>query len=485
MPLILPGNVASATASTTYTVDNSCRFDGTNDYMVRSATGNDTESNNKWTFSCWVKRAKLGAEQMILDHRGDGNQFNIRFMSDDSLYASDVVGGYLLSRDTNAVYRDTSAWMHILWSSDRSIASPTTKLWVNGTEVTSWATSTEYSQDDTAAANQDYDTWIGGENPSGSRLGAYLAEVVWLDGTFVSDATDFGEFDEDSPTIWKPKDVSGLTFGTNGFYFDFEDSANLGNDANGGTDFTETGLAAINQATDTPTNNFCTFNPLAPSAAALAAHANGFGEGNLQNGEQSPNYWQSLPSTFGVTSGKWYWEFKDELSWGDTSNDTRRYGICDLDTILHTRSDSTNVSFSDTTSAYAYMNSSGVRYNNGTISGTTSDHPTFEDDDIIMVALDLTNNKLYFGKNGTWNDSGDPTSGATGTGSVADISATATWSPYVETKYGSDNVSANFGNPIAAPSSGNADADGYGNFEYAPPSGYYALCTKNLGAYGG
>ena len=146
-----------------------------------------------------------------------------------------------MQKDTNAKYRDVSAWYHILWSSDRSISSPTTKLWVNGTEVTSWATDNEYSQDDTGTANSNAPTWIGEENSSGSNFEGYLAEMVWLDGTFVSNATDFGEFDEDSPTIWKPKDVSGLTFGNNGAYLDFEDSGNLGDDESGNTnDWSET-----------------------------------------------------------------------------------------------------------------------------------------------------------------------------------------------------------------------------------------------------
>ena len=132
------------------------------------------------------------------------------------------------------------------------------------------------------------------------------------------------------------------------------------------------------------------------------------------------------------------------------------------------------------------MNESGVRHNGSTISGTTSTHPTFQEGDFLMVAMDLDNNKLYFGKNGTWNDSGDPTSGASGTGSVADISATATWSPYIETKYGSDNVSLNFGQGYfrTAVAGTNSDSAGIGKFKYTVPSGYYSICTNNIKDYG-
>ena len=481
LPTIPSGNVASATAATGYTVDNSCRFSGSDDRLVRDATGTSTESNNKWTFSCWVKRGKLGAEQMLVDHRSSGSaQFNIRFMSDDSLQAYDVVGGsVLMQKDTTAKYRDPSAWMHILWSSDRSISSPTTKLWVNGTEVTSWATDNEYSQDDTGTANSDAPTWIGEENSSGSNFEGYLAEMVWLDGTFVSNATDFGEFDEDSPTIWKPKDVSGLTFGTNGWYLDFKDSANLGNDANGGTDFGETGIAAADQALDSPTNNFATWNSLyMPTDTAVT-----FSEGNCKVVSQnaSGKYWGAA-STIGITAGKWYAEFEatsadNKPVFGIVGNPNKKAKDGDW--------------IGEEADGYGYV-ADGGKYNNNTENASWGS--TFTAGDVISVAVDITNLKIYFAKNGTWQDSGDPTSGSTGTGAAFTI-LTPTSSSVHDKAYffacsdqstGGDTMSANFGGcPAFTISSGNADANGYGNFEYAPPSGYLALCTKNLGSDGG
>ena len=481
MPLIIGAKSASAATG----VDNSCRFDyGDSAYLTRTPASNGSETIS--TFSVWCKRSGIDTvEEWIYHSVGDSsNKMIIRFNTDDTFDVRNKVGGsFPLDFETNRLFRDPGAWMHFVFKFDTTQATEADrfKMYVNGVQETSFSTETYPAQDTNLSMNQtDDQVWICDQG----YFDGYLAEVVFCDGQ-AYDASDFGEFNEDSPTIWQPKsadDISGLTFGDNGFYLNFEDSADLGADASGNSnDFTATNLAAINQTTDTPTNNFCTFNPLAPSSVGQ----------NLENGNlycpgpNSPNYWQSVPSTLGARAGKWYWEFKDENSWGDTSNDTRRYGICDLDTIVQTLSSGADVSFSDTTSAYAYMNVSGVRYNGGTISGTDANYPTFEPGDILMCAMDLDNQKLYFGKNGTWLDSSDPTSGATGTGSVADISATATWSPYVETHYGSDNVSVNFGNPIAAPSSGNADGNGYGNFEYAPPSGYLALCTKNLGSDGG
>jgi len=103
--------------------------------------------------------------------------------------------------------------------------------------------------------------YVGDKGDGAEEMDGYLSEMVFIDGQNLA-PTSFGEFDEDTPRTWKPIDVSGLTFGTNGFYLDFEDSSNLGNDASGGTDFTENNIAAVDQATDTCTNNFCTLNPL-------------------------------------------------------------------------------------------------------------------------------------------------------------------------------------------------------------------------------
>jgi len=488
MPLIIGAKSASASG---VTIANSCRFtkaiiDYADSYLSRTASTNNN-SVGKWTFSCWVKRNKItqtNESNLISFYNDNEYRSALRFDDDDKIRFYEYYNGStIVAKVTNRLFRDTFGWYHIVLAVDKTVASPDTQIYINGVATTSWSTNEDYTQDESGTFDDAETLEINAQNAGGIG-GCEMAHVHFCDGTKYA-ASDFGEFNEDSPTIWQPKsadDISGLTFGDNGFYLNFEDSADLGADASGNSnDFTATNLAAINQTTDTPTNNFCTFNPLAPSSVGQ----------NLENGNlycpgpNSPNYWQSVPSTLGARAGKWYWEFKDENSWGDTSNDTRRYGICDLDTIVQTLSSGADVSFSGSTSGYAYMNVSGVRYNGGTISGTDANYPTFEPGDILMCAMDLDNQKLYFGKNGTWLDSSDPTSGATGTGSVADISATATWSPYVETHYGSDNVSVNFGNPIAAPSSGNADGNGYGNFEYAPPSGYLALCTKNLGSDGG
>ena len=292
----------------------------------------------------------------------------------------------------------------------------------------------------------------------------YIAEAVLIDATQQAN-TDLGEFDEDS-NIWKPIDVSGLTFGTNGFYLDFEDSSNLGNDANGGTDFTEVNLAATDQSTDTCTNNFATLNPLLD----VNAHPT-YSEGNLIfQGTGSTNF---AGATIPVSSGKWYVEVK-----ATTVNGSYPIiGVIDSQSTM--RRDSTYFVGSDVSatnpSGFAVF-SNGDIYHNGdnNFSNLTT---TYTSGDIIGMALDMdaSPNTLGFYKNGAL----EVTINLDTAPSGAYMFATA-----VHSSASSGKGEFNFGSPPFAISSGNTDGNGYGNFEYAVPSGYYSLNTKNLAEYG-
>ena len=483
MPLIIPAN----TLSGGYEVANSCRFnDGDSASMTKTPGSNGSQTT--FTFSCWVKRSALGSAQNIITARYSGGTSGSRysylqFDGDDKIV---VFGGVYSTSSTSqsfqkqspGVYRDCSAWYNICWIHDTTEGSGINrdKLFVNGTQVT-WNTGYTYDGD----AAEDAATFFNvttspiyiGQYDSSNYFDGYMAEVCFIDGSALA-ATSFGEFDEDSPTIWKPKDVSGLTFGTNGFYLDFEDSSNLGNDANGGTDFTESNLAATDQATDTPTNNFATWNPLAqtPQKGTIA-------EGNLEYDRSgSSDNWVTIASTIAATAGKWYYEYKI-IDGGSSTGNGSLVGFLDYNTsaFQHTANDAiTNAG------EYAWYGASGNLYINGT---DVAQVDSYTDDDIVMVAMDLDNSKAYWGKNGTWIDSGDPTSGATGTGArdIANVSS-GTFAFAVSHREGG-NGQANFGSPPFSISSGNADDNGYGNFEYDVPTGYLALCTKNLGSDGG
>ena len=482
MALILPGNVASATAATGYDVDNSCRFnDDDSAYMHKTVSYGGATSNQKWTISVWVKRSNSSAAHQIISTGTDsGNQTEIRFEAVGKFqYAENISSSETINVSTNALYRDPSAWYHLVCAVDttQGTAANRVKLYVNGTLQTSLSTTNYPTEDAGTLINMGVNTGDGVHNigrrqyNTDQYFDGYMAEFCWIDGLQLA-ATSFGEFDEDSPTIWKPIDVSGLTFGTNGFYLDFEASDNLGNDANGGTDLTEVNLAATDQATDTPTNNFATWNPLILSETVT------FSEGNLSLVKGATQYRGSL-TTMILAQGKWYAEIKCT-----TAGTATQIGFMRADTLIDSARSiylaSSNIYWTSGATTIQYTDSSAGQ-GNSTVTGGSNSVNTYTDDDIIMLALDMNNGLAWFGKNGTWENSGDPAAGS----NAFNLNSDYTNGIGIYAALYSAAVIANFGSPAYAISSGNADADGYGNFEYAVPSGFFALCTKNLGAYGG
>ena len=463
---------------TGYNVANSCRFNrGDSPSLVKDQSASPTH-DDKGTLSFWFKIANLSSgdgHYFFSVFTDSNNRMQMLLQSDGTLKLLQKTGGStVINLVTNRVFRDVSTWYHLVLACDSSqgTAANRIKIYINGVQESSFSTETYCNQDVDIQLVKGTEVCLGAYNKASPSdfFDGYLAEMVLIDGT-QNAVTDFGEFDEDSPTIWKPKDVSGLTFGTNGFYLDFEDSANLGNDANGGTDFTENNLAATDQSIDTCTNNFATMNPLDNYYAASV-----FSEGNTTvdmnvSGNETYN-----TSTIGVSKGKWYAEVKlVDSSTKPMTGIVANHPVA-IGTVL-----------GNTGHGVAYMGEDG-KYKTNSTNNTYG--TTYTTNDIISIALDLDNNKLYFAKNNSWQNSGDPTSGSTGTGaiSITAPSSTATGAYFFAAgKRHSDNnkVSWNFGSPPYSVSSGNADGNGYGNFEYAPPSGYLALCTKNLGSDGG
>jgi hypothetical protein len=475
-----------------YNVDNSCRFNDNDEPTLSRDIGTVTLAT-KSTFSCWVKQGKEAnvtieedAGNPIFGAFTDGNNRSHIAFNDTSpphLEVWSKKGGSVIANlVTTASYRDLSAWMHVCVAVDttQGTASNRIKVYVNGTRVTDFGTETYPDEDavlewSTNSASSKIGAKHGGSGPS-AWMDGYLAEVYFIDGTAYA-ASDFGEFNEDSPTIWQPKDASGLTFGDEGFYCDFEDSGDLGDDESGNTnDLTENNIVAADQATDTPTNNFCTLNPLSRDEMTFA-------EGNCKATQASDDGGGSRTDdnargTMGVSSGKFYWEVKGTGGSGAPVV----VGIC-FDK-LKMGSD-----LSGETGVYAIQNAGATnayKRENGT-TAETSGFTNPATNDIINVALDMDNGKLYIGINGTYENqagsTGDPAGGSNETFSSIDTSYF--WLPFVESRGDNQAAECNFGGcPSFSISSGNADANGYGNFEYAVPSGYYALCTKNLAEYG-
>ena len=461
-----------------YEVANSCMFnDGDSAYMHKTPSSDGNRQT--FTISVWLKRGTLSSIQNILGSSDDsfGNGLFLQFQADDTLRFGFQDPNQF--KVTNRVFRDCSAWYNIVVAVNVNEASNSNrvKIYVNGTQETSFGT-------DNTMTDVDKD-WNNQQAHSVGRSGAYdsqyfdgyLAEVVSIDGSQLA-ATSFGEFDEDSPTIWKPKDVSGLTFGTNGFYLDFEDSSNLGNDANGGTDLTEVNLAATDQTTDTPNNNFATLNPLDHYYNATTSTGATLSEGNTKFVIASGNKGFAR-STIGVNAGKWYWECKlHAVSKGFL-------GVCNNEILVKDSTPQVNA-------IYLYEATPDFRSGDQIL---TTGVASISTNNIMNFALDMDNNAFYIGVNNSWMNSGDPTSGSSRTGAISELFTTGRaiisdsgemFANLLNTSTsGGINTSINFGNPAYANSSDAADANGYGAFEYAPPSGFLALCTKNLGSDGG
>jgi len=463
-----------------YSVANSCMFDdGSGDNLSASSFGTPTSATT-YTLSWWVKKASNG-ENSYLFGWYDGSRSNsgdILFDSNDKLamyHGSNDGNGKLLQPTQK--FSDTHAWYHMVWAVDttQGTASNRVKFYVNGTQVTDFSSATYPDQNAESKIFHDTNNRIGSQwnGTTSTALNGYLAEVVFIDGQALTPSS-FGEFDDDSPTIWKPIDVSGLTFGNNGFYLDFEDSSALGNDVSGNNnDFTANNLAAVNQSTDTCTNNFATLDFLNTYPSTPPVHS----EGSLQvvTVNADPGYFGSS-STIGVTQGKWYAEFKPTAS---TSSISYLIGVSH-DPFQMAKNGATFANQVNDT-VWAYYGNNGNQYHDGSSSSYGNSYTT---NDIIGVALDLDNHKLYFSKNGTFQNSGDPTSGSTGTGAIS-IDTGETYFFVLSDAGGSvSTFQANFGSPPFSISSGNADANGHGNFEYSVPSGYFTLCTKNLAENG-
>jgi hypothetical protein len=453
MPLILGSNTPTAGG---FAVDNSCRFNrGSSDYLNKTFSG--AGNRTTWTISVWVKRAnELSTNSYIIDS-GAGNGTSLYFGSEQIEFWDYQSGAYTGRLTTNAVFRDMSAWYHIVavWDTTNGTAGDRMRLYVNGVEETSFATDTNPSSSQNSILNDgSTSVTIGKQDSIYTNL--YMAEFCYIDGQAL-DPTSFGEFDEDSG-IWKPIDVSGLTFGTNGFYLDFEDSAALGDDVSGnGNDFTVNNLTAIDQTTDTPTNNFCTLNALI-GVGGDAGNKQVLSEGNLYvTGNQAS--WCHSRGTMSYSVGKWYWEAKITGKILDMN-----IGVSNTGTNLFF---GTAQSQSGNTTIYT----EGDKNINGTI--TYGVFAAYSLGDIIGIAHNADANTVTFYKNGSAILSDQSVSGGNDT----------TWTPASAVYNTTGFFSFNFGSPIYSANS-YTDGAGYGNFSYAVPSGYYALNTKNLAEFG-
>ena len=443
---------------------------------IGSATG-----TTKGTFSCWVKRGNLGSGadgRMFSSWGSSTSQFWIIFQT-DTISIADYDGSYNLQYVTNRVFRDTSAWYHIVVAIDttQGTSGDRVKLYVNGVQETSFSTSTAPSQNQVLNFSNNGEEFRIGERDSGEYLDGSMTHIHFTDG-YAYTASTFGETDSTSG-IWKAKTSPSVTYGNNGFFLKFENSAAMGTDSSGNTNtFTVSGT--LTQNVDTPDNNFCTNNPL-----DNYYYSSAFSNGNTTIvSSSSTGKYSYGTTTFGIPDGKKiYCEVKMVAVSGGSIQ--ARVGL------ISYPSTSATLGVGSTTYTYGYSTDSGniVTGNAGSSYGNS-----FALGDIMGIAIDTVNNKLYFSKNGTWQNSGNPESGATGTGavSIADLGTTnSTNSGHYflgfsdEANNAGATLSWNFGNGVfgtTAVSSAGTAASTTGIFEYDVPTGYQPLSTKGLNA---
>ena len=446
-----------------YQIDNSLKFEADNrEYLRWNDISSYASSTRKKTFSfsAWVKLTEVGSQCMIWSTAANGY---LTIQASGVIKWQQTYGGVQKTLNTNRVFRDTSAWYNIIIAVDstQSTEANRSRLYVNGVEETSFSSATYPSQNAEAQNVYEQHHYVGEWGGGGSGWCGYIANP-----TFISDAqitpSDVGEFDEDSG-IWIPKAYGGA-ISSPSYFLEFKDSSNLGNATSGLNVSTLENITSADQATDSPTNVFCTLNPL-----YNYAYGNTITEGATKI-YGAPNNWGGGKATFGLTSGKWYWEIK-QLGNSNTFMGLQTDGEDNI---------SSGNAHSQNTTVCFYTDGT-IQYSNGSETGTGASN-SIAANSIVGFALDLDSStqtiKVYldgslitaFGSSGTANLS---------TYNLADKTVFPFVALYDRT------VNMNFGGyTVSTISSAATDANGYGTFEYAPPDSYFSICTKNLAEYG-
>ena len=420
-----------------YEVERSLRFDNVQIPLKRTPS---SSSNKKtMTFSLWFKRAvDTNFNSFFIAYGNASNRHGLDFISGGQLRLwGNYNGSVAMTVQPTQVFRDFSAWYHFVCAIDttQGTASNRVKMYVNGTQITDFATASYPSQNFEFAFNDQ-----NAETQMGSYSKLYLAEIHEIDG-FAYDPSYFGETDPITGQ-WNPKKYTG-SYGTNGFYLNFSDNSStsaLGTDSSGNSNnFTVTNLSVSagegnDSLEDTPTNNWCTWNPLSKDGGTTLSN------GNLDI--SSANYGNNT-ATFFVTSGKWYWEGVGTGYVGAIcGNDGQNFA----NSISGTGSNS-----------IGYWNGNGYAYWG---SGSTGSGTTYSSSDVVGIALDMDNGTVKFYKNNTLIH--DLTFGS---GTIPDLSA---------------GVFPCYNNGLVNTTQTVVHNFGQRAFSYTPPTGFKALNSKNL-----
>ena len=469
-------------------------------YLERGQ-GTPTGAGKKATVSCWVKLSAAGASRGFFESRNGATTHSFDVYADNDKIQAGILEssswiGYLTP---SAKAMDSSAWYHVccILDTTQATAGDRFQLWINGVQP-SLGTETLPSQDSTStalsASSGMTQQWGRYAQTGTSYLDGYMAQCVYIDGAAYA-VTTFGSFDATTGE-WKPKSDgeirSAVTFGDQGCLLPFSNASYPGydyqtSDRSGTTnDFTVIGSGYKTQ--DNPSNNFVTLNNTFASTGQYSAVAKTMSYANLAGYPAGNN---GLAANMGATKGKWYWESRPvsaSTMTGIMSGSASTIGTWDGSYASGFTSYGGN-------KAIMYGTESGGGYLMGVTTSTAAFGTILNNStDVVGFAMDLDNNNLYLSVNGTWQNSGVPTSGATGTGAIPITVQTGqpalgkeVWFPAMHTFSGSSTVEFNFGQGYFGTTSvgaTNADDAGIGVFKYDVPAGFYSLCTKNLKTYG-
>jgi len=422
-----------------------------------------TTNRKTFTYSVWVKRGADNAEvNMLSSGNFSGNPYlDARFNVDGTLEWYHYTTGFNFRLKTDRQFKDVSGWYHLVFAVDttQSTASNRCKLYVNGVQETSFSTEQYPSQDYDMAVNYSgYQTSFGSLRDSTVTYDGSMSHAHFIDGTAYTPSA-FGSTDATTGE-WKINTSPSVTYGTNGFFI-LKDGNSVTDQSGNSNNFT-VGGGTLTKTEDCPSNVFATGNPLLNKGNPTYSNGN-------NTCSASGSSWKSGLSTIGASSGKYYFEYK----WVSDSGSPKynMVGIANVDNIANSGSTSTH----DLANSYLYEQGGSI-FTSG--SGTTFGN-TYTVGDIIGCAVDLDNNKIYFHKNGTYQASGNPSSGTYG----YTINAGTYYLGASLYSNGTSIGNFNFGNGYfgtTAVSSAGTNASGIGIFEYDVPTGYTALSTKGL-----
>jgi len=456
-------------------------------YLTRTPTINGNQKT--WTWSSWIKLSKVNtSDYQMLFQCYYGNQTRYSYISYTNSKIETYGGFYTTGASstesfdvtTTRLLRDTSAWYHLVVVHDSTESTDTDrlKIYINGERETSF---TSYDNLSPTFPSLNSDTFmnvtttenkIGRGNP-GQEFNGLMSHIHFIDGT-AYDATAFGEYDANG--VWKIKTSPSVTYGTNGFFI-LKDGNSVTDQSPNTNNFT-VGGGTLTNTEDCPSNVFPTINPLTYSTTKWNLEYGNLRTNGLASGESAA--WRSVYGTLGASSGKYYFEMKVTRTYSVDSNNII-IGIVDAEQMKY---EGDNGKFFGTSRGYGYHAKDGKKLNNDSVTANGVNYGnSWTTNDIIGCAFDLDNHKLYFSKNGSWQNSGDPTSGATGTGSAFDLATGYTYLPTVSHFYDDDRIEFNFGNGYfgtTAVASAGTNASGNGIFEFDCPNGYTALSTKGL-----